>query len=394
MKKIKVLVLTTSFPLTQSSVSGLFVKRLIDCFPSVIEPIVVTPCDENNNNSIEMYDYEIKCFKYAPKKLQVLAHKSGGIPAALQRSKLSLLLVPFFLIAMFVKCFIESKDVDLIHANWSICGVIAGVVGKLRSKPTITTIRGEDGNKSDTSIVFKILLKMTLYFSECVVGVSDSLVYKIKSASKNKDIKVICVPNGVEPSLAKYTQANRPDANKELILISVGNLTDNKNTALVIHAVHELIVQGKNVTLNIIGDGPKRTELKQLIDNYGISKNVYLRGALCSEKVYEFISKSNIFVLSSFREGRPNVLLESMALGTPIVASNIEGVQELISDGISGLLYNPNSCEQLIKCINKIAEDVQLQKKLSANAQNYIKSNKLFWDESAKKYHDLYVSVL
>ena len=74
-----------------------------------------------------------------------------------------------------------------------------------------------------------------------------------------------------------------------------------------------------------------------------------------------------------------------MAIGTPIVASQIDGVEELIDDGYSGLLYDPYNCEQLIQCINRIGNDIKLHNFLRANALNYIIKNKLFWDESANK---------
>ena len=394
MKRIKVLILTTSFPLRQDSISGMFVKRLVDNFSSSVEPLVIVPCDINNHLCEKLFDYKVICFKYAPRQFRVLAHRSGGIPTALQSNKLLVLLLPFFLTVMFARCYIEAKNVDLIHANWSICGVIGGLVGKIRSIPTITTIRGEDGNKSESSVIFRTLLKIAINLSTHVVGVSDSLVNKAKSMSNTVSSKFACVPNGVDRSLVKYSQHIRPYTAQELVLITVGNLTKNKNTALVVEAVHRIICQGKKVTLNIVGDGPQRTELKSLIDKYRLAKNVNLVGVLHPDRVYELISKSDIFVLSSFREGRPNVLLESMAIGTPIVASQIDGVEELIDDGYSGLLYDPYNCEQLIQCINRIGNDIKLHNFLRANALNYIIKNKLFWDESANKYVSLYKSAL
>ena len=394
MNTIKVLVLTTSFPLRENSVSGLFVKRLVDNLSPKVKPVVLVPCDSKNHDAEKQADYEVKCFKYAPRRWQIFAHKPGGIPAALESNKLMYLMIPAFLFAMFIQCYKEAKYVDLIHANWSISGVVGGLVGKILSKPTITTIRGEDGNKAESSIVFKVLLKLAIYFSTRVVGVSENLVNKAKSISKCGSSKILCVPNGIERDLISHNQPFRPDVTKELVLISVGNLTENKNIALIIEAVREIMSQGEKVTLSIVGDGPKKIELKNLIEKYDLSKSVHLRGKLPPEKVYELIRKSNFFVLSSFREGRPNVLLESMALGTPIIASNIDGVAELIKDGHSGLLYDPHSCKELVKCINRIAQNTNLQKELRTNALSYLVENNLFWDESAGKYFDIYKNAL
>lgn len=396
MKTIKVLMLTTSFPLRDNSTSGLFVEKLVDNLSSMVKPLVVVPCDSDKGKLLNNNDYPIRCFKYAPRKLCILAHRPGGIPAALHSSRLYLLLVPFFLIAMFVRCFIEARNVDLIHANWSVCGVIGGIVGKILSKPTITTIRGEDGNNAQSNIASKVLIKIAIYFSSLVVCVSDSLVDKVKLISKIPDTKIVCVPNGIARSLINYNKHAKPNdkANGTLSLITVGNLTENKNVALVIEAVREIILQGKKVSLNVIGDGPEKNKLIKLVHKYNLSEYVHFYGCLHQDKVYHLISKADVFVLSSFREGRPNVLLESMAIGTPIIASNIEGVSELIKDGESGLLYDPCNYKQLATCINKLSADIKLQKILRTKAQEYIKENNLFWDQSAKMYIELYKTAL
>ena len=99
-------------------------------------------------------------------------------------------------------------------------------------------------------------------------------------------------------------------------------------------------------------------------------------------------------MLTSFREGRPNVILESMVLGTPVVASKIKGVEELIVDNYSGLLFSPFRCSELVSCINKICGDKNLQERLSMNALNKIKTDELFWDVSANKYVTLYKKII
>ena len=396
MKKIKVLVLTTSFPLRENSTSGVFIERLVEKFTSDIEVLVLTPCDSDKNNVINCNRFKVKCFRYAPRRFRILAHKQGGIPAAIQSSKLNLILVPLFLITMFFKCFIEARNVDLIHANWSVCGFIGGLVAKIYAKPIITTIRGEDGNKAQTSIVFKLLLKLTVHYSSFVVCVSQNLVEKVKLISKNKDSNILFVPNGIDRNLLKFNleKSLSEEAKEELNLVTVGNLTSNKNVSLVIKAVREIIAQGNNIKLNIIGDGPKRIELEKLVQRYDLVRHIKFHGSLHPKNVYDLIGKSTIFVLSSFREGRPNVLLESMAIGTPIIASNIEGVLELIEDGKSGLLFDPTSYTQLTQCINTLCSDKKLQNYLSLNAQQYIKKNNLYWEQSASIYSELYKTVL
>ena len=393
MKTIKVLVLTTSFPLAQGSVSGLFVKRLVDNFPPDIHPVVVVPCDKNEM-PINQLSYKVKCFNYAPRNIQVLAHLPGGIPAALNSGKFALLLVPFFLIAMFAKCLIEAKDVDLIHANWSVSGVIGGVVGFLYSKPVITTFRGEDVNKAEKNMIYNLVLKLAIKFSTHIVCVSLNMVEKVKLISANKNYNIKFIPNGVDKYLAETANDFHQKKENKLIIVTVGSLTENKNTILIIEAVNKLIKKGKDITLNIIGDGPQKTALESIIKKYQLQNHIHMHGSLESKDVYEIVRRSDMFVLSSFREGRPNVILESMVLGTLVLASRIEGVMEIIENKVSGLLFDPYNCDDLTECINMIIDNYELYDELSRNAQKYIVSNKLFWDETANQYIELYKTVI
>ncbi len=99
-------------------------------------------------------------------------------------------------------------------------------------------------------------------------------------------------------------------------------------------------------------------------------------------------------MLSSFREGRPNVLLEAMALGTLVIASKIAGVEEMIENETSGLLFNPNNCDELVECMRRASNDCELQKVLPRNALKYIESNRLYWDETAMQYMEIYRAIL
>ncbi len=394
MDQLKVLILTTSFPLSKESVSGLFVKRLVDNFPPNIQPLVLVPSDKKNYKKSDQFGYKVLQIKYAPSFLRSLTHNAGGIPVALKRNRLNILLVPFLLFAMFFRCYSEAKNVDLIHANWSICGLVGGVVGKLLSKPVVTTIRGEDVNKAKLSILYKIILVFSTRLSTKTVGVSNDLVTTAKSFNKLDKGKFEYIPNGVDRSLLESCTNERGDTDKGFVIVSVGNLTENKNISLAINAVHDIVKKGNKITLNIIGDGPKRSELEKLIESYRLSNCIFILGKLSPKEVYKQIRKANILLLTSFREGRPNVILESMVLGTPVVASKIKGVEELIEHNYSGLLFSPFECNELVSCLNKICADKNLQERLSTNALNKIKSDELFWDVSASKYVTLYKQLI
>ncbi len=156
---VRVALLTTSFPLNRDSVSGVFVWRLARSFPSTVLATVVTPCDTSGTPPVTIPDsYNVHCFRYAPWRWQLLAHQPGGIPVALQRSIAMRCLLPIFLVAMLIACFRVSRKADIIHANWSVNGAIAGLVGFFLKKPVVTTLRGEDVTRAKNSKLYYYLL--------------------------------------------------------------------------------------------------------------------------------------------------------------------------------------------------------------------------------------------
>ena len=295
---------------------------------------------------------------------------------------------------MFFKSTQQVKEVDLIHANWSICGAIGGIVGYLSSKPVITTFRGEDVNKALSSIIYKLIMKTAVKLSSNIICVSDRLLETISKITKVEDTKIKCIPNGIDSSLMKQKQHEYLHYKNQIKLISVGSLTENKNLKLVIYAVNELIKSGMCIKYDIVGDGSTKDELEKLISKYCLQKNIHIHGILQPERVYKLISNSTALVLSSFREGRPNVILESMAIGTPVIASDIGGVRELISDGYNGFLFDPTQHSQLVSCITKLNKEPSLLKKIQKNAKLYIQSNNLFWNSTGELYLDVYKAAL
>ena len=394
MQPIKALVLTSSFPLSQNSISGIFVKHLVDNLAQQIEMIVLTPCDRSNVVCQENYDYDVICFKYAPKIFQVLAHGPGGIPAILKSNKLYLLLVPGFLVSMFVKCLVYVEKVDLIHANWSICGIVGGIVGSLFSKPVITTLRGEDVNKAENNLILRLLIKATVKYSSTIICVSESMMHKIHKIANCEKTKIKFISNGIDKKLTEKYKKKNNSIKKDIILTTAGSLTENKNTVSVLKAVNNLTKRGFKVTLNIIGDGPCKQSIQNMIIKFNLQDNVIIHGALCQEDVFRIVGKSNIFILASYREGRPNVVLEAMAMGALVIASKIEGVMELIEDQYTGLLFDPNDFNTLEECIKKVINSNELLNQLPENALNYIRDRNLYWNETAEKYMDVYNSSL
>ncbi len=127
-------------------------------------------------------------------------------------------------------------------------------------------------------------------------------------------------------------------------LLTVGRLVQKKGHRYAIEAVADLIAAGRDIEYTIAGDGPLRPDLEQLVNKHNLRDRVKFLGAVDQEQVRELYRKSDIFILSSITaddgdmEGVPVVLMEAMACGLPVVSTRHSGIDELVTDGMSGLL--------------------------------------------------------
>ena len=168
-----------------------------------------------------------------------------------------------------------------------------------------------------------------------------------------KNIRYI---HGVGIDLRKYKQRNAKDRNSELrlklgiplnakVLLSVGELNINKNHGVVIRGIEQL--QKWDVYYVICGDGILKEYYKRLAENLGIANRFILAG-FCNN-VQDYYRMADVFCLPSFREGIPSSIMEAMAMGIPVIASNIRGIRDIIMD--YKYLFNPHDVVDLVKTI-------------------------------------------
>lgn len=391
---LRVALLTTSFPLKEGSASGVFVQRLVKSLPSSVAVTVITPSDTSAVNMPADTGYKLHCFRYAPWKRQTLAHQPGGIPVALKQNKVMRWLVPVFLFSMFLACFRVARKADIIHANWSINGSIAGLVGFVLRKPVVTTVRGEDVTRAKGSKIYRFILQWCLRSNKKLVAVSEAIYELLLREFPDYHHKIIFLPNGVEPNLLDCSIASsRPERKEKFCLVTVGSLIPRKGVDVIIQAIGHLQSQ-EHVQLVVVGEGPERKKLERLIEKLGLKDQIQFVGNVVPDKVVNYLVKADALVLASYSEGRPNVVLESMATGVPVIASDIEGVRELLQHGENGFRFQPGDAGALAALIEQLRDSYELQTQFSKNGRKFILDNELLWPNVGARYAAIYKEVM
>jgi colanic acid/amylovoran biosynthesis glycosyltransferase len=144
-------------------------------------------------------------------------------------------------------------------------------------------------------------------------------------------------------------------------IISVGRLAAVKGHHILVSAVDHLIQSGKRVQVRLVGDGPERLSLEEHIRRRGLSAYFTFEGAANQDRVLALYREADCFVLSSFAEGIPVVLMEAMAMEIACVATWIAGIPELIENGTDGLLAAPSDDQALARCVIQLMDDQELR---------------------------------
>lgn len=152
-------------------------------------------------------------------------------------------------------------------------------------------------------------------------------------------------------------------------LVYVGRLVKEKSVEILVKAISMVIKESSDVKLIIIGDGPERTYMEDLVKSLGLSGNIKFEGFVPYHKVPQYLAESSVFILPSRAEGTPNALLQAMAAGLPIIATKVGGIPELVKDRVEGFLIPPNDVHSLAKAIITLTTDRELAKKFGSNAR-------------------------
>jgi glycosyltransferase involved in cell wall biosynthesis len=388
---MRVTLVTTSFPTLNNSTSGIFVYRLAKEIAKYTDLNVIIPAADYCGKPSDLEPFKVTQCTYAPKKWQVLAHYPGGIPACLKRNPLLYLLIPFLLSSMLFGCLKAAKTTDVWHANWSITGIIAGIAGKITGLPCITTLRGSDVNLAKQSLIHKSILYCCLRLSTRIVAVSTGIRSDIQSTFPALNKPIYVIPNGVDSLFFNINP--KPHSPNTINIVCVGNLTKNKSVDTILHAA-SLLKTSIKFHLTIVGDGPSRSSLSDLVKTLQLEKCVTFTGAIPQEELINILSIMDIFVHASLSEGRPNVVLEAMASGMAVIVSEIDGVKDIVENEVNGLMFHTGDSVQLAELIRLLANDGTLIKRLGNNARDYLSKNKLTWEATALGYRQIYEELL
>lgn len=393
-KKLKVGVLTTSFPAYKGSVESPFIYELAKALEKDVDVKIVCPSYPHSRSDIEEWDgIEIRRFK-DPKKIT----SGGGIPSNLRASFFSKIIQLFSFLNSFRKIARdECYDCNILHAQWILSGCIGARI-KNKNQSLILTTRGADLNSALKSRLMKRVIRYTLKRCDYITPNNEGHKKQLLLLGIPEE-KITVVPNGVDTE--KFKPRNKGILRKRLnlpkgkrIILFVGWLIPRKGCEYLIKSISEIIKTDRNIKLLIIGEGLLEQKLKVLAEDLGLKDYIDFKGTISPDRIPFWMNASDIFVLPSLSEGKPNVVGEAMACGLPVIATNVNGTPDFIEDGKDGFLIPPKDVDALTDKLKLLLDTPSLRTKLGKKARKSILRKDLTWERCAKDYVTIYKKVL
>ncbi len=206
----------------------------------------------------------------------------------------------------------------------------------------------------------------------CSAAARDELARRSGS-----DANIVLAYHGVDTERFAPRPRARPDG-EPLTLLAVGRLVEKKGYPVLLAALRRLVDRGHDVRLRIVGGGPQRDEVAQQVRDLDLATQVSFAGALTHQEIVTEYGQADLFVQASVvvadgdRDGIPNSLLEAMASGLPVVASDVSGIPEAIEHEVSGLLVPPGDPDALAGALEQAIVDADLRYRLGRAARDRV----------------------
>lgn len=347
---MKVLTFSTLFPNSAKPHHGIFTETALKDLKDTgcVDSVVVAPVPWFPFQHARFGQYSV--YARAPNE-EIRIGTRVLHPRYFLPPKVNMNMAPFLLAASAVRTLSDlidtGYDFDLIDAHYFYPdGVAAALLGKYFRKPVVISALGTDINLIPRFRLPRRMIRWAGDRAFAMISVCEALKTEMVKLGMAEH-KIHALRNGVDLSL--FHPVDRPATRERLgvsgfTVLSVGYLDPRKGHE---HTISALALM-PDVNLLIAGSGPDEQKLRNLAAEKGVSERVKFLGALPQETLRDYYGSCDALVLASSREGWANVLLESMACGTPVVASSVWGTPEVVRSAAAGVLM-PSLCPLGVK---------------------------------------------
>lgn len=272
------------------------------------------------------------------------------------------------------------------------CGPL-GLWGlKKENVPYVISLRGGDvpGNEAALDPLHRLLTPLRrLIFRRSVAVVANSA--GLKEMSERADpYPVQVIPNGTDTDFYRPIESHDKTGHRPFVLLFVGRFQMQKNLFYLLDHIASLRGAGVGpFVLHLVGDGPQRTELQDRAKNLGIEDSLVWHGWVDKESLRDIYRSADCLVNPSLYEGMPNVVLEAMACGLPVIASRVSGNDAVVRHGETGWLFDLDNPGAFLTALRTSMEDPGRARRMGAKGRTWVVDD-FSWGRAAQAYANLF----
>ena len=395
---------TSSYPRFRGDIAATFVKSLCEQLVKLGHEVhVLAPYDpavrDDDRSMVKAHR-----FKYIwPDNLCLVGH-GRSLEGDVRVRREVYWLTPFYLAAGFWRLLRLSLDhrFDVIHAHWVVpSGPIGAMVAMLHGLPLLVSLHGSDVfvveknrllGKAAQWVFSKATEILTCSNDLAERAMRLGLAYeKVRIIPYGVDVRKFCGDETKERTLREKLGI----ASDELVVLGLGRLVYKKGFEYLVRAIPQVIAKFAKVKFIIVGAGSLQDQLRLISEELGISEYLLMPGGILWDEVPQYIGMCDVFVVPSIRDhsgnvdGLPNVLLEAMASGKPVVASRIAGIPAVLQHERNGLLVDEKEPQQLAAAISRLLASPSLRKQYGSAGSEKAK-RELNWESMVQATVEIY----
>lgn len=275
-----------------------------------------------------------------------------------------------------LQSFIREQKPDILHSWLFKPNMIAGLLKVILQKPKL--IISERNTffwyKKRNFVINKIIYKL----STLIMVNTHALKQEIEQYYTDRNIqrKIKVIHNGIDlntwPDMVPVAPLLLELKKRQKIIIGcIGRFVEQKRYSDILEAARVLLQSRKDIHFVLVGGRGNIEHYKSLSEQYFIHEHVTFTGEV--DKVLPYLKGFDIFLHASSAEGLPNVIMEAMLMGKPVIATDVGGTADLIEDGVNGILIPPFRPDRIAESLNVLLNDTELQEKMSMNNKNKIR---------------------
>lgn len=298
---------------------------------------------------------------------------------------------------------LSRGEFDLVHVHWVIPnGPIGALVARRHRLPLVVSLHGSDISLAQRSGWIGRLARSTFARASAVTAPSGDLLERairlgatgiLESIPYGADVSAFAP----DPEAARHVRDRFSLGPQNTVVAGIGRLIPVKGFDYLVEAHARAAATDPDLRLVLVGDGDARAELTERARALGVADTVTFAGTAARDEVPAYLAASDMVVVPSvhyggYVDGLPNVALEAMAAGKPLVATRVGGLPELVRPGENGLLVDERDVDALAAAIVTLARDRDLRTRMGARGRDLIRDS-MSWDAVAERFESVFERV-